>query len=232
MNSKNKIIFVIPAKGNSQRIKNKNIKKLNGLPLVEYTFKFLKRNKIYNNIYISTDSSKIKKISKKYNVNIIDRPKNLCTKFASTESVLLDLLKKINYKSKKFEWIVTLQPTSPFRKKQTLKKCIEYTKNKNFDVITTFKINKNDFWINKKKKLKRIFPHWPRNQHQRTGIFEETGSIYINRIDKLIKTKSMISGNMKLVLTNDEENLDINTHEDFDFCEYILKNKKIPSYNL
>lgn len=227
MNLKNKFLIVIPAKGNSQRIKNKNTKKLNGIPLIEYTLKFLKKNLISKNVYISTESKKIKRISSKYDVNIIERPKKLCNKFTSTEAVLLNLLNKIDYKKKKFEWLITLQPTSPFRKIQTLIKCLNYTKNNDFDVITTFKKNKNDFWIQNKKKIKRIFPSWPRNQHQRNSLFEETGSIYINRISKLIKTKSMISGNIKLIQTSSEENLDINTLEDFEYCNYIFKKKKL-----
>ena len=100
MNLQNKFIFVIPAKGNSERVKNKNIKKLNGYPLLEYTLSFLKKNKIHKNIYLSTENSKIKKISKKYNINIINRPKKLCSKYTSTETVLLDLLKKIDFKKK------------------------------------------------------------------------------------------------------------------------------------
>ena len=226
MNLQNKFMFIIPAKGNSQRIKNKNLKKLNGLPLVEYTLSFLKKNQIHKNIYLSTENSKIKKISKKYNINIIDRPKKLCGKHTSTEAVVLDLLNRIDFKAKGFEWIITLQPTSPFRKISTLKKCLRYTKNKSFDVITTFKKNKGDFWINNNNKIKRIFPSWPRNQHQRNNLYEETSSIYINRISQLFKTKSMISGNVKLVLTNNEENIDINTLEDFDYSEYLLKTKK------
>ncbi len=230
MNLKNKFIFVIPAKGNSERVKNKNIKKLNGYPLLEYTLSFLKKNKIHKNIYLSTENSKIKKISKKYNINIINRPKKLCSKYTSTETVLLDLLKKIDFKKKGYEWLITLQPTSPFRKIRTLEKCIKSTKNKNYDVITTFKKNKGDFWINKNQEIKRIFPTWPRNQHQRNNLFEETGSIYINRISKLIKTKSMIAGNIKLIKTESEENIDLNTQSDFDYCEYLLKSKKIKSF--
>ena len=87
MNLQNKFMFIIPAKGNSQRIKNKNLKKLNGLPLVEYTLSFLKKNQIHKNIYLSTENSKIKKISKKYNINIIDRPKKFNTSKALGDHV-------------------------------------------------------------------------------------------------------------------------------------------------
>lgn len=227
MNLKNKFLFIIPAKGNSQRIKNKNIKKLNGVPLIEYTLSFLKKNHINKNVYLSTENTLIKKISKKYNINVVNRPKNLCSKFTSTEKVILHLLDKIDYKTKGYEWVVTLQPTSPFRKISTLKKCLKFTRNKNIDIITTFKENKSDFWINNNNKIKRIFPLWPRNQHQRNGLFEETSSLYVNRIDQLIKKKSMISGKIKPILTYGEECIDINTKEDFNYCEYILKSKSI-----
>ena len=227
MNLQNKFLIVIPAKGNSLRVKNKNIKKLNGIPLIEYTINFLKKNKIYKNVYVSTENNEIKNISKKHKINIVTRSKTLCKKYTSTEAVILDLLNKIKYKNKGFEWVITLQPTSPFRKIDTLKMCLKYTNNKKHDAIITFKKNKGDFWTYKNKKIKRIFPTWPRNQHQRNNLFEETGSIYINRISKLIKTKSMIAGNIKLITTENEENIDLNTQNDFDFCEYLLKSRKI-----
>jgi CMP-N,N'-diacetyllegionaminic acid synthase len=230
MNLKNKFLFIIPAKGTSERIKNKNIKKLNGMPLIEYTFNFLKKNEINKNVFLSTESFKIKKIAKKYDINTINRSRKLCRKYTSTEAVLLEVLKKIDFKKKGYEWIVTLQPTSPFRKISTLKKCIKYAKNKNFDVITTFKKNKDDLWFKNKNKINRIFPLWPRNQHQRKNVYEETSSIYINKISKLIETKSMIKGSIKEVITKDHENLDINTIEDFDYCDYILKSKKLSKY--
>lgn len=226
MDLKNKFLFVIPAKGNSKRIKNKNIKKLNGKPLLQYTLDFLKKNKILRDVYISTECNKIKKISKSYGYTVIDRPKKLCKKLTPTEAVIIHLLNKINYKLLSYKWVITLQPTSPFRKISTLKKCLKETKNGKNEIITTFKKNKNDFWINKNSKMKRIFPLWPRNQHQRKNLFEETSSIYVNKINNLIKTKSMIKGSLKAILTYDEENIDINNIEDFDYCNYILKSKK------
>ena len=70
-------IAVIPARGGSVGIKNKNIKNLNGHPLIAYTIEAAKKSKFIKKIYVSTDNKKIAKISKKYGSEIIKRPKYL-----------------------------------------------------------------------------------------------------------------------------------------------------------
>ena len=72
-----KVITLIPAKENSKGLKNKNIKKLNNLTLVEIAILASTKSQIIDQTYISTDSSKILKIGKKYKINTIKRKKKL-----------------------------------------------------------------------------------------------------------------------------------------------------------
>jgi len=80
MNKKKaKIIAFIPAKKNSRGLKNKNLKKLNDLSLVELTIINAKKSKFINEIYLSSDSNKILDIGKKQKINVIKRKKHLST---------------------------------------------------------------------------------------------------------------------------------------------------------
>ena len=117
MNKKRiKIISFIPAKKNSQDLKNKNLKKLNNLSLVELAILGAKKSKLINEIYLSSDSEKILKIGTKLNIDVIKRQKNLSTYSASANSVILDFIKnKIQNNQQEDCIIVYLQPTSPFR---------------------------------------------------------------------------------------------------------------------
>ena len=94
MNKKKiKIIGFIPAKKNSKDLKNKNLKKINNLSLFEIAILAAKKSKLIDQVYISSDSEKILKKSKKFNINIIKRKKILSTYSSSANAVILDFIK-------------------------------------------------------------------------------------------------------------------------------------------
>ena len=131
------ILFIIPAKGNSTRIKNKNILKVNGRRLIEYTFNFLKNINIKQNVYVSSESGEIKKITIKHGIKFIRRPKKLCKKNSSTESAVIHSINYMKKRKKTFKWVVTLPPTSPLRSVETFFKVIKLIKLNKFDSIIT-----------------------------------------------------------------------------------------------
>ena len=110
----NNPVFIF-ARGGSKGIKNKNIVKINGKPLIAYTIEFAIKNKIFDKIFISTDDDKIKKIVSKYPVEIINRPK----KFAKDNSPEIDAWKhSLTYlKEKKYNFnkMIVLPVTSPLK---------------------------------------------------------------------------------------------------------------------
>ena len=67
---KEKLICIIPARGSSQRIKNKNILKIAGIPMIAHVIKTAKLSKLFSRIVVTTDSKKIAKISKRYGAEI------------------------------------------------------------------------------------------------------------------------------------------------------------------
>ena len=72
-----KVIGFIPAKGHSNRLKEKNIYPLLGKPLIHWTLEAAKKSKYLNDIFVSTDSDKVKDCISEFDINIIDRPKEL-----------------------------------------------------------------------------------------------------------------------------------------------------------
>ncbi len=117
----NKVLAFIPARANSKGVKNKNIKKLNGKPLVSMTIDFAKKLKFIDYIVVCSDSLKIKKIAEDKKINFILRPDKLSTDESKVESSLIYTLQ--NFKEANLiEYILLLEPTSPFRKKNILQK--------------------------------------------------------------------------------------------------------------
>ena len=89
------IICIILARKGSKRIKNKNLVKINGTPLIEYTLNSIKKLMALNNIFISTNDTKIMKVAKKHNINIVKRPAKLCRDSSSSEDGLIHAIKLI-----------------------------------------------------------------------------------------------------------------------------------------
>ena len=112
-------IGIIPARGNSKSIKDKNLIKIKNLSLIEKIYKTAKKSKIFNEIVCSTDSIKIINHCKKRKIKFIKRPKALAT---DSSNVLETVIHTINkYPEDTFDFIYLLQPTSVMLRVKDLK---------------------------------------------------------------------------------------------------------------
>jgi CMP-N-acetylneuraminic acid synthetase len=200
------ILFIIPARKDSIRLKNKNIKKIAGKTLVQWSIDFALKCKIsLLNILVSTNSQKIIKIAKKNHVLFIKRKEKLSTKNSRSEDVILDAIfwykKKYFDKFKKIKAVVLLQPTSPFRShKIFLRACSFFFKKKLDNVFSAS-------FVKKKKKL--IFLKNNKN-------IKPNGNFYITKLSFFLNKKSFFSGNVYgCIIKNKKLLIDIDTLEDY-----------------
>jgi|TARA_B110000211_G_C14058195_1_gene544339 CMP-N,N'-diacetyllegionaminic acid synthase len=171
-----KIIALIPARKNSSRIKNKNMKIFKKKPLILRTINIAKKIKSIHSIYVSTDDENIIKLGLKSGVHVPwKRPKKLSTGKSTTESVILHFLAWYKKKKGKVDAILLLQPTSPFRKINSINKALDaFRKNPKKNIISfSEKYRKS---IRTKKKIKKL---------------KINGSLYVLSV-KLIKKKKKI----------------------------------------
>ena len=129
-----KILGFIPARSGSTRLKNKNLKKFLGKPLLYHTVKFVKKLKL-SHILVSSDSEKIKNIELKLNIkNNYLRPKKLSNKNSQLTDAIFDALNWLmTNKKKKFDAVMVFQPTTPYRDLIETKKIIRLFKKKKLD---------------------------------------------------------------------------------------------------
>jgi len=113
MINKKKILVIIPAKGNSKRLKNKNILKINGVPLVIRAAKEALKSKYVDKLLISSDSKKILDICKKNHFDTLKRPKNLSKSTTEKQEVIVHATKYFKKNSFKPEIVISLQCNSP-----------------------------------------------------------------------------------------------------------------------
>ncbi|WP_143315073.1 acylneuraminate cytidylyltransferase family protein [Clostridium sp. HBUAS56017] len=133
---KSKILAIIPARSGSKGLRNKNIKLLNGKPLMAYTIEAAKKSNIFDKIVVSTDSEEYADIAKSYGASIpFIRPQFLSGDEVSTEDVIVNLLSYYESIGEKFQYFMLLQPTSPLRSSKDILKSLELLMEKSADAV-------------------------------------------------------------------------------------------------
>jgi len=218
------ILGVIPARGGSKEIKNKNLLKLNNKTLIEIAIKNSNNSKLINKLVFSSDSKKLIKEAKKFKIDIpFVRPKKLATDSASSFSVLKHA---INFFEKKYNWttdiVVLLQPTTPFRTGKIIDQTINILlRNKNIDAAMT--IRKPDYppyWMIKRegKKLKSLIKNGNSflSRQKTPTVFQPAGSVYAIRKKFLFSIKNLLpQGNTFGKVVSKEESINIDSKVDY-----------------
>ena len=229
----NKILVIIPARGGSKEVPNKNIKKIYGIPLIVYTIKeVVKLKKFYYKYIVSTDSKKIARISEKAGACVpFIRPKRLALDTTPTLPVLRHALKYIEKNNKvNIDWLLTLQATSPLTKANDIKKCIKLI-NKNIDSVVSVREGNecHPMYLNiKKGKYLKPFQKnvkFIRRQDINPTIYKFNGSIFLTRKKIILNSKSNIffGGKMLPYIMSREKSIEIDSAFDFKLIKLIMK---------
>lgn len=227
MKINNKDIFcLIPARGGSKRLKNKNIKMLKKKPLVWYSINFAKKIKKAH-IHLSTDLKKIYKICSKF-IKVEDlRPKRLANDLTTTFNVAkYELLKVEKKKNFKFKYILLLQPTVPYRRYSDIKKAFRFIKFKNIDSVITI-ADVGSFHPDRMKiiKNKKIFNYnYIKKENMKPfqllkKVYIRSGSIYLIKRSAFFKYKSFVGKNCRGIIVKDKYAINIDTHYDFELAK-------------
>ncbi len=118
---KQKTIAIIPARGGSKRLPGKNIKLLNGKPLIWYAIRDAKESKCIDDFFVSTDNREIAETAEQYGAKIINRPPKLATDIATTDSVVKHAVEYLKFNGN----VVILQPTAPLRTAKDIEVCAD-----------------------------------------------------------------------------------------------------------
>ena len=221
-----KIIAIIPARGGSKSIPNKNIKKLNGMPLINYTIENCLKSRIFDYIIVSTDSKKIfYKVKKFKKILTFDRNKNISRDNSKTEEVVIDVLDKLRpLKNYKPDWIFITEPTSPLRSIATLINAKNILlKNKQINsLISLLKLN-NIPGLLRNNKFNYIQNRKSRRQ-DRIPFYMESSTLYCVNYKYFIKTKKIVEKKPFGFEIPKLECIDINDFDDFKMAEALKKN--------
>ncbi len=216
-----KNIAIIPARGGSKRLPNKNILDLGGLPLLVHSIKFAQANNaIIDLVYVSTDDEKIKEVALHYGAQVIDRPDTISGDLEPTITSLQHALSVID---STIENVILLQPTNPLRPENLLKECFEKFENTNCDSL--FTVSSNQHKLGKIVDEKFIPFNYEIGQRSQDldPLYFENGLIYITKVS-CIHSGHIISENaLPIVIDHVFSKVDIDTQEDLEYAEYLLE---------
>ena len=224
-----KFLAIIPARGGSKGVPNKNIKLLKGNPLITYTIESALNSKI-EKVIVSTDSENIAGVAIKYGVEVVRRPKKLSADNSPTLPVLQHVLKKVK---KKYDCVVTLQPTSPFRTNSHINDALELFKKSNTDSLVSVCAvphNYNPYSVMSLDEEGLLQPFLNYDESKNSRQFKPTfyarngAAIYITKTEIISKYNSIYGKNIKPYFMDEKSSFDIDSIWDWNLAELIKNN--------
>jgi CMP-N,N'-diacetyllegionaminic acid synthase len=224
-----KILAIIPARKNSKRVSGKNIKPLNGTPLIEWTIETALRSNL-EHIVVSTDCEEIAKIAVGCGAEV---PFLRASKLAQDDSIVIDtVIEMMEYFAKyndNFDAVMLLQPTSPFRSVETIQNAIGlFNSCGGESVVSVSPANPHPHWC---KTIQNgvLKPYTPEtkykvnlNAQELPDIYQLNGLIYLASVDTILTNRSFYSENTRaLIISSDEEAIDIDTPLDWAIAEAV-----------
>ena len=223
-------IAIIPARSGSKGVRDKNIRKLNGIPLIAYSIKCAIESDMFDCVFVSTDSEEYAKIAKEYGADAhFLRSEGNSTDMAGSWDVVREVVEQFEKEGKVFDNIMLLQPTSPLRTKEDVRKCFEMMKDKNADaIVSVTEVEHSPLWCNilpEDLSMEQFYNEkaidTPR---QKLPIYYRlNGAIYLIKSEELRKDKMFRKNNYAYIMSG-EKSIDIDNELDFKIAEYILKN--------
>lgn len=228
------MIAIIPARGGSKGLPNKNIKLLGGMPLICHSIKAALASNLINRVIVSTEDKKIASIAKDCGAEVpFMRPVNLAndtSKVIDTYLHVVDMIAKEN--SKPIESFVALLPTTPLRTRENIDEAIEIFNDKSADsVVSVTEAPAPLQWhmyINDQEILKNYLPEFNvlKNRQEDKKTYVPNGAIYVFRTEVLRSTRQYYTKKTYPYIMLREQSVDIDDLLDFEWAEFLLNRNK------
>jgi N-acylneuraminate cytidylyltransferase len=232
MTGGNRILYVIPARGGSKGIPGKNIKPLNGKPLIYHTLEIARSLAPDEDICVSTDNNAIKNVVEQIGLPVpFLRPEKFATDESGTYEVLVHALDYYRTKGKQYDLLVLLQPTSPFRKVQHVKDAIEAWE-PGIEMVAGVKITKSNpyyllFEEDEKGYLVKSKTGTFETRQQCPKVYELNGAVYVIDVNCLLHRPISAFERIRKYVMDEFSSLDVDTMLDWKFAEFMSTNENI-----
>ncbi len=211
-----KVVCLIPARGGSKGIPNKNIVEIKGKPLLSYSINNCHGTSC-SEVWVSTDSDNIARVAREYKALVLSRPKEISGDTSSSESTLLHFAENID-----FDILVFVQNTSPLATHRDIQKGIDLVISGDCD--SAFSVTE-EHWV--PRWTKEVSPiNWnpaerPRRQDMES-LYVENGAFYVTKREHLLKSKNRYSGKIKTVNIPLARSFQIDSYEDLELINALI----------
>lgn len=219
-----KILAIIPARAGSRGIPNKNIRIVGDHPLVYYSIRNAIRSKYITDIIVSTDSPEVRIIAQQMGVAVHWRDKSLCGDAVTLDAVIADAIPK----RESWDYIVTMQPTSPTLRVDTLDAAIQYAIDNDLDTVISAINAPHLSWG--EKDGKKVPNYTERlNRQYLPPCYMETGAFVVSKAS-VVTPKTRIGNKVDVFEVPEDESQDVDTFEDLRSVAAALNRQRVGIY--
>lgn len=226
-----KILGLIPARGGSKGIPGKNIKKLGGKPLLQYTTESAKQSCLLNRVILSSDDREIIGVAEKIGLEVpFLRPQELAQDDTSSLAVIQHALHFFAKKGEQFDAVCLLQVTSPFRRKGLIDAAIEKFSKDNFDSLVSVRevpAEFNPHWIYEEKvgqlKIATGEKEIISRRQELPKAYHRDGAIYLTKTEVLLEQNSLYGNKIGFIDTTGDPYVNLDTPEDWERAEALVE---------
>ncbi len=227
--AKNRILCLIPARGGSKRIPQKNSRPLGGIPLISHTIRAARDSRCFTEIVVSTDDPLLMEIAEKEAVAVDKRPTHLCGDTVTKVEVVREFLSRDTV-APEFDFVAALLPTCPFRTAEDIRNAVDMllsTPEKEFLVGVTeyefpVQLALNDVGENTVEMVNSENYKNTRSQNN-TKLYHPNGAIYLAAIPAFLKKGTFFNEQMLAYRMPATRSFDIDYPYQFELAELMMK---------
>lgn len=227
-------LAIIPARKGSKGVPGKNIKKINGNPLISLSIQEARKSKYIDKLIVTTNSQEVANIAIQIGAEVpFLRPEKLAQDDSNATSVILHALDFPSIKELDFDYFIYLQPTSPFRTAEHIDSAIEniIKNNDASSLVSVCTPLKHPYWmksINQKGFLKELIQteNIFHNRQELPDVYAVNGAIYICKLFVFVLDQTFYKRNCIPFIMSANDSIDIDTIDEWKYAEYLIKNSK------
>ena len=222
-----RILAVIPARGGSKGIPRKNIRLVNGKPLIAYAIANAKASRYITDVFVTTDNAEIADVARVCGAKIIERGEELSSDLVTLDPVVHHTMEQAEQLTQcTFDYVVTMQPTSPLLQVTTLDAAIEYTNEGDYDTVISVVNRPHLSWgIDTDGAVHPLYVE-RKNRQELPPHYLETGAFVIAKRECVTKS-SRIGKKISVFEVVEKESIDIDSATDWILTESLMRRKRI-----
>jgi len=215
-----KTLGVIPARGGSKGIPRKNLRPLGGEPLVARCVRTALEAAALDRVVVSTDDDEIAEVATSAGAEVVRRPAEIAGDDAPTSAALIHAVRALEVAP---TWVVTLEPTAPFRRPETIDRCVTLAEERTAGSVVTVRADTASFGtLSPDGRFVPLDLDAPRRRQDRRPLYAESSTVWVTRAPELMATGAVLVEPVYALVVDDEEAVDINSAFDLTLAEAML----------